>query len=84
MRSRGGPPPPTGYERIRSKITMTPRRAASIWARSNRERVERLIAEGRMTEAGLRIVGIAKANGSWTALDDIVAAANVRAGAPRP
>lgn len=55
----------------RSVIVMTPRSPRSSWARSNKERVERLIAEGRMTDAGLQLVAIAKANGSWTALDDV-------------
>ncbi len=57
----------------RSMITMTPRRAASKWSRSNKNRVERLIAEGRMAGAGLRAVEIAKANGSWEALDEVEA-----------
>jgi uncharacterized protein YdeI (YjbR/CyaY-like superfamily) len=55
----------------RSVILMTPRSPRSTWARSNKERVERLIAEGRMTDAGLLVVATAKANGSWTVLDDI-------------
>jgi uncharacterized protein YdeI (YjbR/CyaY-like superfamily) len=55
----------------RSTITMTPRRPGGTWARSNKERVERLIADGRMTEAGLRVVEAAKADGSWTVLDDV-------------
>lgn len=55
----------------RSMITMTPRRPTSVWSRSNKDRVERLIVEGRMTEAGLRTVGAAKRNGSWEALDDV-------------
>lgn len=55
----------------RSMITMTPRRPRSVWSRPNKERVERLIAEARMTAAGLRAVETAKANGSWEALDDV-------------
>lgn len=55
----------------RSMIMMTPRKPTSTWARSNKDRVERLIAEGRMTGAGLRVIEIAKANGSWTVLDDV-------------
>lgn len=55
----------------RSMIAMTPRRPASVWSRSNKDRVERLTAQGRMTEAGLRVVQVAKRNGSWEALDDI-------------
>lgn len=55
----------------RSMITMTPRRPTSVWSRSNKDRVERLVAEGRMTEAGLLTVEAAKRNGSWAALDDV-------------
>ncbi|MGD9701014.1 MAG: YdeI family protein [Acidimicrobiia bacterium] len=55
----------------RSMIMMTPRKPTSTWARSNKERVERLIAEGRVTDAGLRVIETAKANGSWTMLDDV-------------
>jgi uncharacterized protein YdeI (YjbR/CyaY-like superfamily) len=62
-----------GLDDERSMITMTPRRPASNWSRSNKVRVERLIAEGRMTAAGLRAVELAKTNGSWEALDDVEA-----------
>lgn len=55
----------------RTMITMTPRRVKSIWSRPNKDRVERLIAEGRMTAAGLRAIEIAKGNGSWAVLDDV-------------
>ena len=48
---------------------LTPRRRGSGWARSNKERVERLIADGRMTEAGLRVIDAARADGSWSLLD---------------
>jgi uncharacterized protein YdeI (YjbR/CyaY-like superfamily) len=48
-----------------------PRRPRSTWARSNKERVARLEAAGLMTTAGLAAVERARANGSWTALDDI-------------
>ncbi|HXX79263.1 MAG TPA: hypothetical protein VEI53_12270 [Ktedonobacteraceae bacterium] len=34
----------------------TPRRAKSPWSDSNRERVARLLRDGRMTEAGLAIL----------------------------
>ena len=46
-----------------------PRRRGGTWAKSNKERVERLIAAGLMTEAGLAAIERAKADGSWTALD---------------
>ncbi len=43
----------------------TPRRKGSNWSKSNRERAERLMAEGRMTPAGLKTVEAAKENGRW-------------------
>ena len=48
---------------------MTPRRPRSGWTRLNRERVDRLEAEGRMTEAGRRAVEVAKDNGWWSLYD---------------
>ncbi|WP_374689025.1 YdeI family protein [Promineifilum sp.] len=48
-----------------------PRRAGSVWAKSNKERVARLIAEGRMTPAGLAKIEAAKADGSWALLDSV-------------
>jgi uncharacterized protein YdeI (YjbR/CyaY-like superfamily) len=49
------------------KTRFTPRRPRSIWSQVNRERVERLLAAGRMTPAGLREVEAAKADGRWDA-----------------
>ena len=43
----------------------TPRRAKSLWSRINVDNVARLIAEGRMTEHGLKHVEAAKADGRW-------------------
>ena len=43
----------------------TPRRARSNWSSVNREKVERLTAEGRMRPAGLAEVERAKADGRW-------------------
>jgi uncharacterized protein YdeI (YjbR/CyaY-like superfamily) len=50
-----------------------PRKPGSGWARSNKARVERLRAEGRMTPAGEAVVERAVADGSWTLLDDVEA-----------
>jgi len=52
---------------------VTPRKPRSIWARSNKERVERLTAAGLITPAGLAVIERAKADGSWTTLDDVEA-----------
>lgn len=43
----------------------TPRTRKSIWSRINVDNVARLIAEGRMTEHGLKQVEAAKADGRW-------------------
>lgn len=48
---------------------LTPRRRGSGWARSNKERVERLIVGGRMTDAGLAVIRAAHADGSWSMQD---------------
>ena len=45
----------------------TPRRARSRWSRINREKAERLIADGRMRAAGLAEVERAQADGRWEA-----------------
>ena len=48
---------------------MTPRKPKSGWTRLNRRRVADLEAQGRMTDAGRRVVEAAKANGWWTIYD---------------
>jgi uncharacterized protein YdeI (YjbR/CyaY-like superfamily) len=48
----------------------TPRRPRSKWSRINRDKAERLIAEGRMRPAGLAEVERAKADGRWDAAYD--------------
>jgi len=48
-------------------LRFTPRRTASNWSATNRDRVTRLIGEGRMTEAGFAAMEEAKRNGRWGA-----------------
>lgn len=48
-----------------------PRRPKSVWSKVNKAKIERLIAENRMQPAGYACIAAAKANGSWTTLDDI-------------
>jgi uncharacterized protein YdeI (YjbR/CyaY-like superfamily) len=43
----------------------TPRKKKSIWSKKNKERVEKMIRQGRMTEAGLVKIREAKENGEW-------------------
>jgi uncharacterized protein YdeI (YjbR/CyaY-like superfamily) len=55
----------------------TPRRPRSKWSKVNREKAERLIAEGRMRPAGLREVERAKDDGRWDEAYDSPSAATV-------
>ena len=43
----------------------TPRKKKSIWSKKNKERVEKMIRQGRMTEAGSAKIREAKDNGEW-------------------
>jgi uncharacterized protein YdeI (YjbR/CyaY-like superfamily) len=49
----------------------TPRRPKSGWSKLNKIRIDRLTAEGQMMPAGLAKINAAKADGSWTILDQI-------------
>jgi uncharacterized protein YdeI (YjbR/CyaY-like superfamily) len=53
------------------KLYMSPRKAGSVWARLNKERIRKLVREGRMTPAGLAKIETARKDGSWNALDAI-------------
>jgi uncharacterized protein YdeI (YjbR/CyaY-like superfamily) len=55
----------------RSLQWYAPRRSRSGWARSNKERIERLSAAGLMLPAGLAVVEEAKRIGTWSMLDDV-------------
>ncbi len=55
----------------RTVYLVSPRRAGSPWSAVNKQRVEQLIAEGRMQPAGLATIERAKADGSWSIYDEI-------------
>ena len=55
----------------------TPRRPRSKWSKLNREKAERLIAEGRMRPAGLREVERAREDGRWDEAYDSATTATV-------
>lgn len=46
------------------------RKPNSVWSKVNKEKVNRLIKEGLMMQAGFDVIEHAKANGSWNILDD--------------
>jgi uncharacterized protein YdeI (YjbR/CyaY-like superfamily) len=58
-----------GQARPNDKVSwlqkFTPRRPRSVWSKRNRDRVERLIAEGRMEPAGQKAIQAAKEDGRW-------------------
>jgi uncharacterized protein YdeI (YjbR/CyaY-like superfamily) len=43
----------------------SPRRSGSVWSESNKKRVAKMIAQGRMTEAGLVKIEEGKRSGEW-------------------
>ncbi|MBF9031901.1 hypothetical protein HKCCE3408_15990 [Rhodobacterales bacterium HKCCE3408] len=55
----------------RMKHRVAPRNPKSAWSAVNKEIVERMRAEGRMTPAGEALIDIARDNGMWTFLDDV-------------
>ena len=55
----------------RSAILVVPRRPGSGWSRVNKQHLEELTVEGRMQPAGVAAIDRAKADGSWTKLDEV-------------
>lgn len=60
---------PGKVSETQSKIYVSKRRPKSVWSKINKQHVNRLINQGLMTPAGLKIIEIAKQNGSWNTLD---------------
>ncbi len=51
----------------------TPRKAKSVWSALNKKYIAELLEQNLMTEAGLKIIEIAKQNGQWESLDKVEA-----------
>ncbi|WP_240315129.1 YdeI/OmpD-associated family protein [Mucilaginibacter pineti] len=47
------------------------RKPTSVWSKINKGKVQRLIVEGLITEAGHKSIETAKQNGSWMILDHV-------------
>jgi uncharacterized protein YdeI (YjbR/CyaY-like superfamily) len=62
---------PRALDEKRTMLLISPRRRGSVWSQSNKDRVGRLIEQGRMSPAGLKKVEEAKADGSWSLLDNL-------------
>ncbi|MGL6291123.1 MAG: YdeI/OmpD-associated family protein [Silanimonas sp.] len=64
---------PRAVDAERTALWFAPRKPGSGWSRPNKERVAQLEAEGKMAPAGQAKVDAARADGSWTALDEVEA-----------
>lgn len=62
---------PRKLDDARSMLLLGPRKAGSAWSKANKDRVERLTAEGLMAAPGLAKVEEAKRSGLWTKLDTV-------------
>lgn len=62
---------PSKLDEERSMLYFAPRKKGSGWSKPNKERIERMIAEGRMRPAGLEKIEAAKKDGTWTKLDAV-------------
>ncbi|MCV2489418.1 YdeI/OmpD-associated family protein [Geodermatophilus sp. YIM 151500] len=62
---------PAALDDERSMLWFSPRKPGSAWSRPNKERVERLLAEGRMRPGGQAAVDAARASGTWSLLDEV-------------
>lgn len=54
-------------------LFIAPRKPKSVWSALNKKRIQKLLAENKMTSAGLQKIEAAKKDGSWIALDKIEA-----------
>ncbi len=62
---------PNKLDEHRSLLWFASRRNGTGWSRINKTRVEKLIASGQMMPSGFAKVELAKADGSWNALDAV-------------
>lgn len=62
---------PKKRDAISYYVLFSKRNPKSNWSRVNKLKVERLLKEGKMTEAGQKMIDLAKASGTWTALDHV-------------
>jgi uncharacterized protein YdeI (YjbR/CyaY-like superfamily) len=54
-----------------SKQYYAPRNPKSNWSKLNKTRVDKLLEIGLMTDAGMKMIDLAKQTGTWDALNDV-------------
>jgi uncharacterized protein YdeI (YjbR/CyaY-like superfamily) len=57
----------------RFRQLFTPRKPGSVWSKSNKARIERIVAAGLMQPSGQAVIDRAVADGSWRLLDEVEA-----------
>jgi len=62
---------PRKLDETRKMLRISPRKPKSVWSKINRDKVEKMIAAGKMNKAGLEIIKLAKENGSWDVLKPV-------------
>ena len=64
---------PRKLDTDRTMLLLSPRRPQSPWSQLNKDRVTKMLGQNLMTPAGLKKIDQAKADGSWSFLDDVEA-----------
>lgn len=62
---------PRKLDEKKTMLRISPRNPKSNWSKVNKEKVGRLILDGKMEEPGLIMVEKAKRNGTWDFLNDV-------------
>jgi len=62
---------PGTLDKERYRLYVAPRKPGSVWSKLNKQRIRKLVKEGRMTSAGLVKIEAARKDGSWNTLDEI-------------
>lgn len=62
---------PRALDATRTMLWLAPRKPGSGWSRANKQRIERLLAAGRMAAPGLARIEAARRDGSWSKLDAV-------------
>lgn len=62
---------PAKVDEHRSALLCTPRKPKSGWSKVNKDRLEPLLAAGLVAPRGLVVIDVAKADGSWSKLDQV-------------
>jgi uncharacterized protein YdeI (YjbR/CyaY-like superfamily) len=62
-----------GLDESRRLQWFSPRRRGGLWSPLNKQRIERLVAQGLMAEPGQRVIDEAIADGSWSQADEVEA-----------